>query len=127
MGGYGALLYATLLELGAAVVFWPQVNKKDSPGVAKKIGKRWRNLDEVVALSHRAPAVSLFFGALAPDQMGAYLLIDALRQKDTHVLFHHAAPVEHNLFPVLHIDRRYIDKEIEYLDREVVLLDEVKA
>lgn len=120
MGGYAALFYATILELGGAVIYNPQVNKKcNNIGSRPRYGiekaeNRWQDLDEVVKKQKKMPRISLVFGSYPHDQCAAYDLIETVKTKtDSLFVMRHITLPNH----VIKLTKDFIEKEIAYLDQ----------
>jgi hypothetical protein len=128
MGGYAAIFYATILGLGGAIAYNPQINKSSN---SKKIrfalentGNKWINLDELLALHEKVPAISLLYGAYSKDFAAACDLLHVLKDKKTLVIFRHVDLKGHK---GLNITKKYIEGDLNFFKAQDPLTVLVKG
>jgi hypothetical protein len=119
MGGYGAVLYATMLELKGAIVVNPQVDKA-SNDVRFLIGNtqsRWQDLDKVIASYQTIPMISLIFANRPDDQAASYTLIEELKKKTTLLIIRRFLSKQHAIAGTV-LSTSFIDSEIAYMEQQ---------
>jgi len=128
MGGYGALLYATLLGLRGALLLNPQVNRTcnyaNRFAIARSEG-RWKDLDAIVAASAYVPSVSLIYGHYAQDQAAGEALVKVLKTKAPLTIIHRHPSPHHGIDTVF--SKKFIEREIEYIEQQTVDLQGADA
>jgi hypothetical protein len=120
MGGYGAILYATLLGLKAAIAVNPQVDKasqKNRFGTSG-VGNKWHDLDKIVALSPTVPNVSLIYGHCQQDQAACEILLDVLKKRGSTTIIRRHPSTEHAISSLV-FSENFIKSEITYFENQV--------
>ncbi|MDH4390392.1 MAG: hypothetical protein QE285_03080 [Aquabacterium sp.] len=117
MGGYGAILYAVEMGLGAAIAVHPQLNFRSAlrykePSWEERLvecGRNFRDLsDEVCRFDHR-PLVYLEYGNNAADRCGVDEFVAALCQGEATVIVRHTrneghmtdSPLKHHISTIV--------------------------
>jgi len=119
MGGYGALLYATLLGFKGALLLNPQVNKASNYDNRYSIARtegRWRDLDAVIRSSSYVPCVSLIYGHCALDQSAGEALVKVLKAKAPLAIIRRHPSALHGANIVF--SKQFIEREIEYIEQQ---------
>jgi hypothetical protein len=115
MGGYAAILYATLLELRGAIADNPQFDRETWQQHTKMIDPavNWQDIQEILNQSKKVPIISLNFSAYILDYLNAYNYIETLKTKKTVLLVR-------NNFRTIHdassMTKSFVEKEINYMD-----------
>ena len=102
MGAYGAIFYATTLDLGGVIALNPQVNKTSNEVTRYSIentGSKWQDLDKVIAAHAKAPNISLIFSHNPQDQAASYALLDELKQKSQVIMIKRKSSLKHAIAP----------------------------
>jgi hypothetical protein len=118
MGAYGALFYATILELGGVIALNPQVNKVSNEVTRYSIsntGSRWQDLDKVIAAHTKAPNISLIFSHNPQDQAAGY----ALLEKSCVIMIKRKSSHKHAIAPLV-FSKEFIEREIDYLEKQAL-------
>ena len=118
MGGYAALYYAMVLQLGGAVVCAPQTTRRALQAhqyrnwaqQARATGEQWRDLDMLVHAVDHTPAVYLEHGSYAADLLAAESLLGAAPKEARRACHPTAGWREHTVSSVL--SREAIDAAI---------------
>ena len=114
MGGYGAILYATILELKGAIADVPQIDfetwKKYFIGFT--LGVNFIDLISLLNKSTYVPAICLHYGNYVADYTSAHQLIELLKYKGSLFLIDRRIIDKHQVF----ITKAIIDAEINFMD-----------
>jgi hypothetical protein len=119
MGGYGAIYYATRLELKGAIAICPQVNKASNFSIFGLgiTGQRWQDLEKIVATNPNGPCISLIFSYFPSDEAAGYALIDKLKAKLPITIIRRYPSNEHSGGAGL--SKEFIENEVNYLDNQI--------
>ncbi len=128
MGGYAAIFYATVLGLGGAVAYNPQINKSSNSKrirfAIENTGDKWVNLDDLLASYEKIPTISLLYGAYSKDFAAACDLLQVLKDKKTLVVFRHVDLKGHK---GLKITKKYIEGDLSFFKAQDPLTTLVKG
>jgi hypothetical protein len=119
MGGYGAILYATLLGLGGAIALNPQIDKASNEVTRysiEHVGTRWLDLDKVISSYAKVPCLSLIFAYNPKDQAASYTLIDALKPKTGLLVVRRFPSNRHGIAPLV-FSKKFVEQEINFLEK----------
>lgn len=126
MGGYAAILYASLLELKGAIVDLPQITPEIwnahainvDPNVIIRPDIAWVDLDRLLMGCKKVPHISMHYGNCQADYLAAYKLIDILKARKS------VFTVRRSLMPGHWgnaLTDSFIEREIDYIDTQELL------
>lgn len=120
MGGYAAILFATVLEFKGAIVDIPTVRRDiwqtyQPPNTTKiKSQDRWIDLDAVLARHKTVPLISLHHGRNKADVVAAHALFDVIIDRSPLIIYRTTSKSAHSVFT---ITKASLEADIAYMER----------
>lgn len=119
MGGYGAILFATVLGFKGAIVDIPTVTRDiwqtyQPPNTTKiKSQDRWVDLDAVLARYKKVPFISIHHGRNKADVLATNALIDVIIDRAPMIIYRTTSKSAHSVFT---ITKASLEADIAYMD-----------
>jgi hypothetical protein len=119
MGGYGAILFATVLGFKGAIVDIPTVTRDiwrtHQPPNTTKISSqdRWVDLDAVLAPYEKVPLISLHHGRNNADVLAAHALLDVIIDRAPLIIYRTTSKSAHSVFT---ITKASLEADIAYIE-----------
>ena len=119
MGGYGAILFATVLGFKGAVVDIPTVTRDiwqtyQPPNTTKiRSQDRWVDLDAVMACYKRVPLISIHHGRNKADVLAAHALMDVIIDRAPLIIYRTTSKPAHSVFT---ITKASLEADIAYME-----------
>lgn len=120
MGGYGAILFATILDFKGAIVDIPTVTRDiwqsyQPPNTTKiRSQDRWVDLDAVLARYKKVPLISLHHGRNKADVLAAHALMDVIIDRAPLIIYRTTSKSAHSVFT---ITKASLEADIAYMER----------
>jgi len=118
MGGYGAILYSTILGFKGAIVDLPQFNAHIFNTLAAPMIKpevAWINLDTLLIETPKLPIISFHCGSHQADYTAVYKFIDILKTRKSNFLIKRSGIPYHDGTT---FTKTFIEKEINYMETQ---------
>ncbi len=125
MGAYASIFYATMLGLKGVIALNPQVNKMANEATRysiKNAGRRWQDLDKMLALHTKVPNISLIFAYDPRDEAAGYALIDELKKKSPMLLIRRHPASMHGIANLV-FSKEFVESEINYLEKSTQFME----
>ena len=119
MGGYGAILFATVLDFKGAIADIPTVTRDiwqtyQPPNTTKiRSQDRWVDLDAVLARHKTVPLISLHHGRNKVDVVAAHALMDVIIDRAPLIIYRTTSKSAHSVFT---ITKASLEADIAYME-----------